>query len=534
MGWQDDPVVVVPKKRWQDDPIAVSEAGPVNEQIQPPIAGGGPDGSDLNWNDPGFPVSPPPWEQKWYEGDPGSYSGTFLPFSRKENAEPDLSGTDFDSNAGIVGPIKRTGKLTNEVYRGEVDPSSQEGLMRSLEAATVISPMSTALRAGRSLAPKTAFKQPEKPTPTSSELSSATSRAYDHVAELDVHYSSSAVEKMVTNLENSLNKEGFISEIKGVGDIHSLIGKLKGGPKGSSVRMKQLDIFRQRLGDIAGSPKKQVQNAASRAIDAIDDFIASANPSNLAGRPSLKSSDTKIVPQGFSFAGVDAAGNRALAKEASETILKARSNAAAGFRSENIDSLKDVMQLRTSASGSGATLDNTTRSKLVSLLTSSGGKGVRGFSGPEKDAIRQIIIGTPTKNALRRVGNMLGGGGGIKQTMMTALPALTVGVAGGGFVPTVAAMIPGVVGAVSKAASNRMAKKEINKLDDTVRKRSSLYKETPKPKAKYQPGAVQGASEAMTRALLPAAAQSYQKGPNGQAYEIGPNGGYMVDGIEYF
>jgi hypothetical protein len=444
------------------------------------------------------------------------YSSPIWPVSRDARGE-----VSFDSDAGILGMAKRTFMLPGQVLKGEIDPTSDEGMRRTVEAAMLTTPLGAASRAARGVLGTRAYKQPQQVAPTREALEQATTAGYKRLEQLDVHYSASAVEKMVTNLQNSLNKEGFISEMKGVGDIHSLIGKLKGGPKGSSVRMKELETFRQRLGDIAGSPKKQVQKAATKAIDALDDFIASANPSNLASRSAARDPGTGIVPQGFNFSSADAAANKALAKEASDVILKARGNAAAGFRSDAINELREIMRLRASAANSGMNLDNTTRSKLVSMLTSKGGKGVRGFSAAEKDAIREIITGTPSKNALRRVGNMLGGGGGLGQTMVTALPAIGVGLSGAGLGPTIAAAIPGMVGALSKGASNRIARKEIGRLDDTIRKRSPLHKQTP-PASVYKPSV---GKETMIRALGGAAVNRYP---------VGPNGGYMVNGKEYF
>ena len=496
---------LTPAEMGQDDdympPPATAQAAPA-----PPFAGVGPGGSDLEWHQPGY-------ADRTARRGPASE-----PSSRYPNF-PTISGIA----KGIYESAKDAGKLTGEVSRGEVDPTTPEGMRRTTAAAMLMTPMSAASRVGGGLLGARAYKkQPQQAAPTREALGQATEAGYKRLEQLDVHYSASAVEKMVTNLQNSLNKEGFISEMKGVGDIHSLIGKLRGGPKGSSVRMKELDTFRQRLGDIAGSPKKQVQKAATKAIDAIDDFIASTNPSNLASRSAARDPGAGIVPQGFSFSSVDAAANKALAKEASDVILKARGNAAAGFRSDAINELREIMRLRASAANSGMNLDNTTRSKLVSMLTSKGGKGVRGFSDAEKDAIREIITGTPSKNALRRIGNLLGGGGGLGQTLTTVLPAVGAAMSGAGVGPTIAATIPGMVGALSKGATNRIARKEIGRLDDTIRKRSPLHKQTPPPAPVYQPGV---GPEAMIRALGGAAANRYP---------AGPNGGYMVDGIEYF
>lgn len=483
-----------------------------NAAVAPPIAGAGPDGADLEWHQQGYPHARPTPPKKWYQADEGPYSSLLFPVSRDAKGK-----TNFDSDAGILGMAKRTVMLPGQVLNREINPTSEEGMRRTTEAAMLMTPLGAASRAKRGVLGTRAYKP--QAAPTREALEAATQAGYKRLEQLDVHYSASAVEKMVTNLQNSLNKKGFISEIKGVDDIHSLIGKLKGGPKGSSVRMKELETFRQRLGDIAGSPKKQVRKAATKAIDALDDFIASTNPSNLASRSAARDPGTGIVPQRFSFSSVDAAANRALAKEASGVVLKARGNAAAGFRSDAINELREIMRLRTDAAGSGMNLDNTTRSKLVSMLTSQGGKGVRGFSDAEKDAIREIITGTPSKNALRRIGNLLGGGGGLGQTMVTALPAIAVGSSGAGVGPTIAAAIPGMVGALSKGATNRIARKGIGRLDDTIRKRSPLYKQTPPV---YKPSV---GKETMIRALGGAAANRYQ---------VGPNGGQMIDGIEYF
>ena len=92
---------------------------------------------------------------------------------------------------------------------------------------------------------------------------------------------------------------------------------------------------------------------------------------------------------------------------------------------------------------------------------------------------------------------------------------------GAGVGPTIAATVPGMVGALSKGASNRIARKEIGRLDDTIRKRSPLHKQTP-PASVYKPSV---GKETMIRALGGAAVNRYP---------VGPNGGYMVNGKEYF
>ena len=94
---------------------------------------------------------------------------------------------------------------------------------------------------------------------------------------------------------------------------------------------------------------------------------------------------------------------------------------------------------------------------------------------------------------------MLGGGGGLGQTLVTAMPAAAVGASGGGVGATLAAAVPGMIGALSKTATNRMAKSEINALDDLVRSRSPLGAQSGGPRQVYDPSL---SSESLQRALL--------------------------------
>ena len=412
-------------------------------------------------------------------------TASFLPFSMNAQGE-----TSFDTDAGIIGMAKRAFAAPGDVYTGKLDPTSPEGQSRATEFAGMMTPIGAASRVrGSIFAPKTAYKTVTPKAPTREALQEATTAAYKEVAELDVKYTASAVEKMAKELESALNEKGYIAPI--TGGVHDLIKTLKGAPENAYIKMGSLDAFRKVMGKLAGTGDDTTKSAASEAIRVVDDFISAANPASLVDRAASGGQGVSVAGQ--SFAAADAAANKSLAERASQIILDARSNASAGFRADEITKLKDIMKLRSDSANSGMNLDNTTRSKLVSMLTNSGGKGVRGFNDTEKQAIRQIIEGTPTKNALRRVGNMLGGGGGMGQTLATFGPA------GGGAGSTVAAMVPGMIGALSKAASNRMANKEINQLSELIRSRSQLGNKTMGPQQVYAPGVAQ---DTMLKALM--------------------------------
>lgn len=95
-----------------------------------------------------------------------AYSGGILPFSIDEQGNK-----SFDSDAGILGSIKRAVMLPGEVMAGEVDPMSQEGLGRSLEAASVFLPMSPAAGTGKAISALS-----PKPVSTGMEAAGAASR----------------------------------------------------------------------------------------------------------------------------------------------------------------------------------------------------------------------------------------------------------------------------------------------------------------------------------------------------------------------
>ena len=372
-----------------------------------------------------------------------NYQAGILPFSKDAQGK-----TSFDTDAGIIGMAKRAFAAPGDVYTGKLDPTSPEGQSRATEFAAVTTPIGAASRVpGSIFAPKTAYKTVTPKAPTREALQEATTAAYKEVDELDVKYTASAVEKMAKKLENFLNEKGYI--------------------------------------------------AASEAIRVVDDFISTANPASLVDRAASGGQGVSVAGQ--SFATADAAANKSLAEKASQLILEARSNAAANFRANKIAELEEVMGLRSAAANSGMNIDNTARSKLVSLLTNSGGTGVRGFNDTEKAAIKNIIMGTPTKNALRRVGNMLGGGGGLGQTITTFAPATTAGLATGSPMAAIAAGVPGIVGSLSKSASNKMAKNELNQLSELIRSRSQLGNKTMGPQQVYAPNVAQ---ETMLKALI--------------------------------
>jgi hypothetical protein len=75
-----------------------------------------------------------------------AYQGKILPISR--DAEGNVS---FDSNAGLLGAVKRAITLPGDVLAGEVDPTSDEGIGRAVEFGSVFLPASPAAGTGKAI-----------------------------------------------------------------------------------------------------------------------------------------------------------------------------------------------------------------------------------------------------------------------------------------------------------------------------------------------------------------------------------------------
>ncbi|MGV1751546.1 hypothetical protein [Agrobacterium sp. CG674] len=100
---------------------------------------------EMDWNQPekektvDGPTGGMPWEQDWsaeQESEPETvFSGSLLPFSKDENGD-----VSFDSNAGLLGGVKRAFMTPGDAMAGKFDPSSEEGIARAFEFATTFSP----------------------------------------------------------------------------------------------------------------------------------------------------------------------------------------------------------------------------------------------------------------------------------------------------------------------------------------------------------------------------------------------------------
>jgi hypothetical protein len=357
---------------------------------------------------------------------------------------------------GVASSAKSAATLPGDVMAGEASPNDTG---RVMDLATLGTPVNPAIRAGDQLIPGAAkAMRAEKPVvPTTEELAK-TGGADIQAAKtsgLDIAAPS------VADYSRKLEQELFDSGIHPV-DAPNTFAKLKAlqdAPSDAIFTASNLQSLRSSLQATAQNfnpAAAKDQLAASRAIKGFDQFLPSVDEASvLAGTPAATQ---KLFERGR---GNYAAGQR--------------SNDLTGDLDRAVTGILERSEGRAQAANSGRNLDNTIRSKAESFLEKP--KEVSGLSDAEIEGFKQLRDGGTVRNTARYVGNLLGGGGGIGQSGMAAIGAGLGGAGGGIPGALLGGALPSAVGAGAKSIANKLAKRDLAKLDEMLRKRSPLYEE---------------------------------------------------------
>lgn len=362
-----------------------------------------------------------------------SYHGGILPFSK------DAQGNvHFDPNAGLLGSIARAFTLPHDVATGQIDPLSNQGIARANEMTATIFPdaaaAAPALRAVGGI-------------PSAEALKTAAQSGYDAVRNMGVQYAPDAVQQAANAARANLERDGVLDNL--APNTFQVLHGLANPPAGAvAADSAGLEAARRAFGNVGknfNNPTDQM--AASRAQDALDAFVQ--NP-----------------PEGAVMAGPGPAAGQALAD--------ARANYAAAKRSDQLHGLEDNADRRAAATNSGLNLDNTIRSRVAGLLGSP--KARAGFTSDEIALLEQVVSGTPTRNAVRFVGNLLGGGGGLGAVVSGGIGA-TAGEHFGGLPGLVVGAGMPALGVGAKVVANALTRRALQAADEAVRSRAPLADE---------------------------------------------------------
>jgi hypothetical protein len=157
--------------------------------------------------------------------------------------------------------------------------------------------------------------------------------------------------------------------------------------------------------------------------------------------------------------------------KAASAFDEANANWTAAKATDKLDAKTYRAELRSAAANSGMNSGNTTRQRLVDILTND--KLRMGYKPEQLKLMEEIVYGTKPMNALRTTSNMLGGGLGMGAGVY-ALGAGLLGTAGSPL--SIVAGVAPIVGAGLRKLGNVLTANKVNKLSELIRSESPLGK----------------------------------------------------------
>jgi hypothetical protein len=364
------------------------------------------------------------------------------------------------------------GDITNQ------DAADQQLVKRSFEAASALSPVNPAVRAGDAAIPGVAKAIAEKPAaiPTTRELANAGGADISAATKSDLAISPEAVSNFSKLVQQKIGVHPVDAE-----KTFAKLRELENPPPGAVFTPADLQALRGSLQDTAQNFNPNFakdQLAASRAIKEFDTFLRQLNPKDVVARP-IAAAEPATRAQ-LLAAALD--GKREAERVAS-LFERGRGNYAAAQRSNDITGELDKAvtgileraEGRAQAANSGRNLDNTIRQRAESMLEKP--KEISGLNDAEIAALERARDGGAVRNTAREVGNRLAGGGGAGSTVLAGIGGTigaSVGGLPGGFI---GAATPTAVGLGSRALANGLAKRDLSSVSDLMRTRSPMYEE---------------------------------------------------------
>ena len=272
------------------------------------------------------------------------------------------------------------------------------------------------------------------PAPSAGEIEAAADKGFEAVRQSGAAVKTKAVENLSNAIERNLRQKGF-RDIRAPETFQTL-AEMRNPPAGSVATIDDLHVHREALALAAKSTDARERLAASKAIEALDRYLEKIPASDfVSGDPAAIGKQLR-----------EAIGNYAALKKAEDI----------GFRGEKAANLA-------ASANSGANLENHIRSQVRQILNNK--KAQRGFTKAELDLMRKINRGDVSANSIRRLGNLLGGGGGIGAGISAMI--------GNWFLPGIGAGAP-FLGAGAKSIGNVMASRRLGQLEEAIRARSPL------------------------------------------------------------
>ena len=235
--------------------------------------------------------------------------------------------------------------------------------------------------------------------PTVQELKGQAGQQYKFAEDVGAVFKKNSYNQFANKLESTLAKEGLDKALQP--RVFAALERIK-DTKNSNVTLENMEILR-RISQAAGSSADASERRlASIMVDNLDDFVETAQPSQLAKGSS----------------------------EAVSALTDARELWKRAKKTEIIDDLVASAELRADANFSQSGMENALRRKLVNLADNP--KALRAFTKEEQNAIKVAAKGGPVQNVLRLVGKLaptgiVSGGGSVGLGYLAGGPIGAVG-----------------------------------------------------------------------------------------------------------
>lgn len=285
--------------------------------------------------------------------------------------------------------------------------------------------------------------------PSIGELKAAASKGYNSEAIRGLEVAPRTVADAATAIRLQLDDQGFPDVL--AGRAHGVLKMLENVPEGAAMTGRNLHSIQKTLGKAAGSVDPQEKAAATIALRAFNEFLEN-------------------MPAGAVVKGS--------ADDFMQTMREANANYSRAMQAGNIDQKVIQAETRAAAANSGMNVANTVRQRMADVKLNP--KQNRGMHPDDIAAAGQIAEGTKVGNAMRKVGNIAGGGGG-----MGTLVSGGIGMAAaGGYTGDPSSSFMGLAlpafGMALRGMGNRMTLKQAERLSEAIRKRAPLASATSK------------------------------------------------------
>lgn len=268
-------------------------------------------------------------------------------------------------------------------------------------------------------------------SPDMQKLRNKTTQAYDQLDNMGVKIPSKEFKNFSRSLQDKLKKEGIDKDITPDSNsaLKRITDKAKEVEEGGSLSFTDIETLRKVANNAAVSINKSDARLGRKIVDSIDDALDNLAPT--AG-----------------------AGSKA-----------ARELASRAIKSRKIANIIDRADLQ--ASG----FENGVRTQARQLLNNK--KEIKGFTGGEVSALKQIVKGTTAGNMAKFLGKF-----GLSEGQATSMLGSSIGGATGGTIGAMFGGAPGAavgaialpaVGQIAKKASQRITEGNIRYADDLVR-----------------------------------------------------------------